>query len=803
MADAVRPRFRRRFSRSLTSLGVSLSPNRVHRDEAAGKSSPGSNKKLAKWRAKGKAKLLQAFTTPESPPASPTSAVGTPLQPFASMSARLRSQSAPILTNIGTRRQHSSTVPCGDTPRPQIEVLADTASSSQGGTALCRSPTTTSSVFETCPSSPIDSAGAFAFPSAAFALQSPPNSFAASIAAVVPSPPRPPDYFKVLPLELQLLVFRAVVETSEHAWAKMIEEGTWVGEKARARWGDGRAKGRRELTKLGRVCKLWRSLSLDGQLWSTAAATSLLGNGDAISAQGLLVLLRHAGPFVRTLDLRGLGVTVNGRLLESAAPLLRGPGHITQLTKIDLTGCTAVTTSSLSTLIALSPGLRNINVRGLPAVHAYHLASLGTFCSRLTQIEVSRCPNLSAHGLLHLPYPPPKSRLSQSDEAIERGGLRSIKAAGLVAMDADVFARILHRHPGLEMLDVSYSADIADYALKKAVTPPDSPSPSSRPLSSAHNEAGSPAAGSRRIFPALRHLNLSSCRLLSSSGLAHLAGALPNLEILELSCVGWHFGTDGLARLLLSVPKLRKLDLEDAAQTTDDALFALVPSASTGAPNLEHLVISSCKTFTDAAIAAVVHGCTKLRVLEADGTAISDATAKAFVSLARQRRTTALSAAEREHAPDPLFPARVPAVLSILDNRTTSRRISRDLGWKDLRPRTGQRGYWTRAVDFYHDDEPPGDAVGSPERAKVHGVLDECDSSLVVVRSFYSHLAVDAAYVARAAKEEREEKERERGAGGGARARELLRSRAMSDSEILRLARGGMDDEGTRGCLLM
>lgn len=86
------------------------------------------------------------------------------------------------------------------------------------------------------------------------------------------------------------------------------------------------------------VCKLWRSLSLDGQLWSTAAATSLLGNGDAISAQGLLVLLHHAGPFVRTLDLRGLGVTANGRLLESAAQSLKGPGYVTQLTKIDLSG---------------------------------------------------------------------------------------------------------------------------------------------------------------------------------------------------------------------------------------------------------------------------------------------------------------------------------------------------------------------------------------------------------------------------------------------------------------------------------
>merc|ERR1719359_1892258 len=100
------------------------------------------------------------------------------------------------------------------------------------------------------------------------------------------------------------------------------------------------------------------------------------------------------------------------------------------------------------------------------------------------------------------------------------------------------------------------------------------------------------------------------------------------------------------------------------------------------------------------AAVALEHGCPKLRVLEADGTAISDRTAKAFVRLAGARaRAAQVAAAAHSSEYEPLVASKLPAVLSVLDNRTTGRRLSRDPAWATtLRPRNGQRGYWTRAV---------------------------------------------------------------------------------------------------------
>ena len=56
-----------------------------------------------------------------------------------------------------------------------------------------------------------------------------------------------------LPLELQVEVMRSLLEVCQEDWRREVESGLWKGAKARERWGDGEARGRRELAKIGRV----------------------------------------------------------------------------------------------------------------------------------------------------------------------------------------------------------------------------------------------------------------------------------------------------------------------------------------------------------------------------------------------------------------------------------------------------------------------------------------------------------------------------------------------------------------------
>ena len=465
-------------------------------------------------------------------------------------------------------------------------------------------------------------------------------------------------------------------------------------------------------------------------------------------------------------------------------------------------GCTALTAASLATLLSHSPLLAELHAPGLRCVNEGHMRVLGSDCPRLAVLDVSRCACLAAAALLHLHYPPPRHPMEGASPSggASPGGLRTLKAAGLSGMSDFVVGAMLERHSGLETLDVSFSR-LHDDAMQRFVSLPATGSDAPASTRPSQTRPPPPASADKRCFPALRHLSLTGCTSLTSSGLAHLTGAIPHVEILEIARFGVRARTAGIARLLASCPKLRRIDLEDNHELGDDAILALVPSGtSRGAPDLEHLIISACPALTDDAIASVATNSPKLRVLEADGTAISDRTARLFIRLAQGRAITAQAvAASREEHSDPLVGVRYPAILSVLDNRTTGRRLSRDIGAKHLRPRDGQRGYWTRAIGDYHDDPPPsGDETVSGARRKDGSSLGECDPTRVVVRSFHSSLAVDAADAARRALASAPTSDAANESKLGA-----MRLRSLSDSEVFR--RGSSyphDDNARTGCII-
>jgi F-box/leucine-rich repeat protein 2/20 len=466
-------------------------------------------------------------------------------------------------------------------------------------------------------------------------------------------------------------------------------------------------------------------------------------------------------------------------------------------------GCFALTASSLNSLLIFSPNLTDLVLLGLSSVNRGTLAQIGASCHNLQKLDVSRCKNLPATSLFYLPYPPRKAATS-SIWPRPSGGLRSLKASKLSGMNAEVLFTILDRFPDLETLDVSFNPGINDDAVRRAV----SRAPVS--LSDSHRNPFAPAStlflpnlatsspsssSSKRVYPSLRHLDLSACALLTSTGLSRLAHSLPTLEILELSRIGPSLRSAGLVEFLSSTPLLRKLDLEDADSLTDDVLFSLAANA----PSLTHLLISSCSSFTDVGLSAIATQCEKLRVLEADGTAMGADTARRYIALAKVRamkaQEEAATAAEGGEDIDPLVRSKYPAVLSVLDSRTVARRLSRELAKGLVRTRNGQRGYWTGAAAGFYLDEGVEDfesgVAGEEEDLRKAGkhALDECDETKVVVRSFYSSLAVDAALALREAKEGEEE------GAGKKKGRSGLRSRAMSAPEVWR------GDEG-RGCIV-
>lgn len=231
-----RPGMKRRFSRSLTSL---LPPRS---DDTGDDTGDDEATKLSKWRAKGKAKLIKAFKPPQNSSGS-SSRAESPDDAVFRVSSRSRSHSAPLFLpptvieyDFPSRRSPPTVAPA---PRARLEDDET------------KDDSPFSSAFNTCPSSPVlDSGFATSTPNPAISTTLDPSSL---VFELVAEPEPEPDLFARLPHEVQLRIFRGLLEVCEDEWIKEVKEGRWTGEKASDRWRDGRASGRRELVKMGRV----------------------------------------------------------------------------------------------------------------------------------------------------------------------------------------------------------------------------------------------------------------------------------------------------------------------------------------------------------------------------------------------------------------------------------------------------------------------------------------------------------------------------------------------------------------------
>jgi F-box/leucine-rich repeat protein 2/20 len=226
------------------------------------------------------------------------------------------------------------------------------------------------------------------------------------------------------------------------------------------------------------------------------------------------------------------------------------------------------------------------------------------------------------------------------------------------------------------------------------------------------------------------------------------------LEFFEMGGIGGEVREEGLIRLFKTTPWIRKIDLEDASDVGDPLIDVLTPDPSSSdivspalpalvdgpAPQpghaLEDLIISHAVGVGNDALLTLVRKCTRLRVLEADGTRISPASVKEFVKLSRERG---------------MRDARLVAI----DCRTVGDGATKEI-FSLIRPRLGWRAYGARKLGYLdsRDDEYADIAteVGGRDSGRKNAesvVMDECDPERVVVKTFYTWQVVDQVKAAR------------------------------------------------------
>jgi F-box/leucine-rich repeat protein 2/20 len=361
--------------------------------------------------------------------------------------------------------------------------------------------------------------------------------------------------------------------------------------------------------------------------------------------------------------------------------------------------------------------------------------------------------------------------------AIARGEhlqLKELRVSGLKHTRDSMMEALGKAAPYLEILDLSYARRLHNSALEAFVACDDVEEErldrlgvptvmvSARDLGREMTDV----CYFRRRVTRLRHLNLSSCILLTDTACTNLAYSVPRLEFFEMAGIGSDLKEAGLIKLFDQTPFIKRIDLEDALDVGDSLLATLTPapqdqpvggsSSDSNPPQvghaLQHLNIASALNVRDHGMLSLIRGCPKLIVLEADGTTMSSNVLREFVRLSKERKAC-------------------DAKIVGVDCRGVGENVVKELAGS-TRPRQGWRSYASRRL-YYLDSRD-----GNEEDLKIG--QDECDESRVVLKSFYSWQTVDAV------KANREKRKKASGGANGRRA-----GNGSSGSEYDDVSRGG------------
>ena len=340
----------------------------------------------------------------------------------------------------------------------------------------------------------------------------------------------------------------------------------------------------------------------------------------------LIKLLWSSSSCVRKLDTYGWhglpGASLVNALNGSGAPE-------TSLRKLDLQGCRDLAPKDLTWLVDHSPHLRWVSLKGLAGVDSYLWNSLKQL-NALEYLDVSHCKMSSFSLSSHVDTP-------------HTTKITHFLAAGLGSTpEMSLLAAIM---PNLQVLDLSHCPALTDQDMLNFVYPPSidwEPIWNRQEVTGRHRnrvgkdiafltEEESGQAGliactnfvPRRVTR-LKKLVLSECTGLTDQTCRYLAHAMPQLEVFEMAHADGNPGirSTGLAAMLSTCPKIRKVDLEGAVEIDDEVLSALTPRETNIKDEvgscLEVLSLGFADDVSLDAMLQLVRRCHRLKQLDVD-----------------------------------------------------------------------------------------------------------------------------------------------------------------------------------------
>ena len=421
-----------------------------------------------------------------------------------------------------------------------------------------------------------------------------------------------------LPSDLRL-VSRDGLDTEGHYFSRQVKQVKKLKRRENINfWGDMPPEIRmeilrylkpKEIVRCSSVSKSWHAMCFDGQLWSHLDTSEYYRD---IPADALINIITSAGPFVRDLNLRGCVQLKERWNTNGLADACRN------LENFSLEGC-RIDRPSIHCFLLQNTRLVHINLSGLAGATNSTMNIIAQYCPRVEHLNISWCNHVDTRGIRKVVEGCPN--------------LKDLRAGEVRGWDdIDFMAEIFKRNT-LERLVLMNCDSVNDDSLIALIEGVDSEID---------------LLTNRAIVPPrkLKHLDLTSCRGLSDTGIKALANNVLYLEGLQLSKC--HTLTDAsLTELLPTIPVLTHLDLEELDGLTNATLQSL--AAAPCAPYLQHLSISYCENLGDSGMLPVLKACPSLASLDMDNTRVSDLVLAEAAGCIRTRNRAArpLSGSER------------------------------------------------------------------------------------------------------------------------------------------------------------
>jgi len=355
----------------------------------------------------------------------------------------------------------------------------------------------------------------------------------------------------------------------------------------------------KQIIRCSAVSRTWHKTCLDGQLWANLNTEEFYRD---IPAKGLAMIIRHAGPFMKDLNLRGCIQLSTVWKTENLSGLCRN------LENLSLEGC-RIGRPSFHALLGQNERLVHINLSNLDGVNNSTLEVIANACPQVELLNICWCANVDSRGLLKVVKNCPL--------------LKDLRAGEVRGFDDEDLLLEMYRSNNIERLVMQNCTSLTDSSLK---------------ILFEGTDAEIDILTGRPVVPprTLRHLDVSRCQFISDEGIAYMVGNVPFLEGLQLSkCYGL---TDAaLVPLFPTLSSLTHLDLEELDALTNQSIQELAKSPCRH--TLKHLNISYCEQLGDVGMLPVVKECKQLRNLDLDNTRISDLVLAEAAQMLRERHT--------------------------------------------------------------------------------------------------------------------------------------------------------------------